>query len=82
MYKAKIHKGYGRFTRGAAYAVSIDYEDGHRVHVETFYGEDGRTNRAEALRYAKRMMRRDSFPFPSNPYMPTGFDLKGVEVTP
>jgi len=50
--KCTIIRGCGAFCP-AAYGVAC-VQDGALIHVETFYGHDGRTERARANSYAKQ----------------------------
>ncbi len=76
IFKTELRKGRGVFTRGASYAVIVSYaSDASRVHVATFYGDDGRSTRAQALRYAKSVVSRDYFPWPRNPYLPAQYGI-------
>lgn len=55
-YETLLVRGASVFSR-SAYAVILCLRDRfdrpYRHHVETFYGQDGRKVRAEAMRYAK-----------------------------
>lgn len=47
--KAVLIRGQGRFTR---YAVAVAcVEEGKLIHVESYFGNDGRIERGKAARY-------------------------------
>ncbi len=79
IFKCKIHKGNPRFC-AASYAISVDYLDGTRKHVEYFFGHDGRKVRSEALRFAKKIIKSNYISWPCTPFLDSRFPIHGQEI--